>query len=131
MAHQDQQALHDLEIREAQKGRIPLGPRQNARREGVTFKVLPLRMESAVVDKMDEAWRSRGIRSRMEFFQERSASTSSNSGPRTRRRFLPTTLLCPPRARQAWRLQRRSLGGQPTTPEVRVMLWLLCLLEVC
>ena len=56
-------------IREAQKGRIPLGPRQNAHREGVTFKVLPLRMESAVVDKMDEAWRSRGIRSRMEFFR--------------------------------------------------------------
>jgi hypothetical protein len=49
-------------IREAQKGRIPLGPRKNAHREGVTFKVLPLRMESAVVDKLDEAWRSRGIK---------------------------------------------------------------------
>ena len=56
-------------IREAQKGRIPLGPRKNAHREGVTFKVLPLRMESAVVDKLDEAWRSRGIKNRMEFFR--------------------------------------------------------------
>ena len=56
-------------IREAQKGRIPLGPRKSAHREGVTFKVLPLRMESAVVDKLDEAWRSRGIKNRMEFFR--------------------------------------------------------------
>ena len=56
-------------IREAQKGRIPLGPRKSAHREGVTFKVLPLRMEAAVVDKLDEAWRSRGIKNRMEFFR--------------------------------------------------------------
>ena len=56
-------------IREAQKGRIPLGPRKSSHREGVTFKVLPLRMESAVVDKLDEAWRSRGIKNRMEFFR--------------------------------------------------------------
>jgi hypothetical protein len=56
-------------IREAQKGRIPVGPRKNAHREGVTFKVLPLRMEAAVVDKLDEAWRSRGIKSRTEFFR--------------------------------------------------------------
>jgi hypothetical protein len=56
-------------IREAQKGRIPLGPRKNAHREGVTFKVLPLRLEAAVVDKLDEAWRSRGIKNRMEFFR--------------------------------------------------------------
>jgi len=56
-------------IREAKKGRIPLGPRKSAHREGVTFKVLPLRMEAAVVDKLDEAWRSRGIKNRMEFFR--------------------------------------------------------------
>jgi hypothetical protein len=56
-------------IREAQKGRIPLGPRKNAHRAGVTFKVLPLRLEAAVVDKLDEAWRSRGIKNRMEFFR--------------------------------------------------------------
>ena len=56
-------------IREAKKGRIPVGPRKNARREGVTFKVLPLRMETEVVHKMDEAWRSRGIKNRTEFFR--------------------------------------------------------------
>jgi hypothetical protein len=56
-------------IREAQKGRIPLGPRKNAHRAGVTFKVLPMRLEAAVVDKLDEAWRSRGIKNRMEFFR--------------------------------------------------------------
>jgi hypothetical protein len=56
-------------VREAQKGRIPLGPRKNAHRAGVTFKVLPLRMESEVVDKLDEAWRSRGIKNRTEFFR--------------------------------------------------------------
>ena len=56
-------------IREAKKGHIVLGPRKSARREGVTFKVLPLRLESEVVDKLDEAWRSRGIKNRMEFFR--------------------------------------------------------------
>jgi hypothetical protein len=56
-------------IREARKGRVPIGPRRNARREGVTFKVLPLRMEVAVVDKLDEAWRSRGIKNRTELFR--------------------------------------------------------------
>ena len=56
-------------IREAKKGRIPVGPRKNTRREGVTFKVLPLRMETEVVDKLDQAWRSRGIKNRMEFFR--------------------------------------------------------------
>jgi hypothetical protein len=56
-------------IREAQKGRISVGPRKSAHRAGVTFKVLPLRMEAAAVDKLDEAWRSRGIKNRMEFFR--------------------------------------------------------------
>jgi hypothetical protein len=56
-------------IREAQKGRIPRGPRKNAHREGVRFKVLPVRMEAAAVDKLDEAWRSRGIKNRMEFLR--------------------------------------------------------------
>ena len=56
-------------IREAQKGRISVGPRKSAHRAGVTFKVLPLRMEAATVDKLDEAWRSRGIKSRTEFFR--------------------------------------------------------------
>jgi hypothetical protein len=52
--------------------------------------------------------------------------TSSGSGPRTRRRSLPTTLLWSPEAPRAWRLPRQTLGGPTTTaPEVRAMAWLL------
>ena len=56
-------------IREAKKGNIVLGPRKSADREGVTFKVLPMRMETTIVDKLDEAWRSRGIKNRTAFFR--------------------------------------------------------------
>jgi hypothetical protein len=58
-----------LKIREAQKGRIPVGPPKNARREGVTFKVLPLRIESDLVAKLDEAWKRLGLHSRMDLFR--------------------------------------------------------------
>ena len=59
-------------IREAEKGRIPVGPRQSRRREGepADMRILPLRMESRIVDTMDEAWRARGIKNRMEFFRQ-------------------------------------------------------------
>ena len=57
-------------IREARKGRIPIGPRKSARREDVTFKILPLRMEAAVVDKLDEAWKRHGLHSRMDLFRK-------------------------------------------------------------
>ena len=57
-------------IREARKGRISIGPRKSAHREGVTFKVLPLRIESDVVDKLDEAWKRQGLHSRMDLFRE-------------------------------------------------------------
>ena len=56
-------------IREAKKGHIVLGRRKSARREGVTFQVLPLRLKSEAVGKLDEAWRSRGIKNRMDFFR--------------------------------------------------------------
>jgi metal-responsive CopG/Arc/MetJ family transcriptional regulator len=32
-------------------------------------KILPLRLEADVADKMDGAWRSRGIKNRMDFFR--------------------------------------------------------------
>jgi metal-responsive CopG/Arc/MetJ family transcriptional regulator len=32
-------------------------------------KILPLRLEADVADKMDEAWRAKGIKNRMEFFR--------------------------------------------------------------
>jgi hypothetical protein len=58
-------------IREAEKGRIPVGPRKATERSGepLDVKILPLRLEAAVVERMDEAWRTRGIKNRMEFFR--------------------------------------------------------------
>jgi len=66
----DNKAYLIWKIREAQKGRIPVGPRKSAYREGVTFKVLPLRMESDLVDKLDEAWKRQGLHSRMDLFRK-------------------------------------------------------------
>jgi hypothetical protein len=57
-------------IREARKGRIPIGARKSAPRKEVTFKILPLRMEAAVVDKLDEAWKRLGLHSRMALFRK-------------------------------------------------------------
>jgi len=56
-------------IREAEKGRIPVGPRPARTGEPADVKILPLRLESAIVERMDDAWRTRGIKSRMEFFR--------------------------------------------------------------
>ncbi len=58
-------------IREAEKGRIPVGPRQSRARdaESADVKILPLRLEADTVAVMDEAWRSRGIKTRMEFLR--------------------------------------------------------------
>jgi hypothetical protein len=58
-------------IREAEKGRINVGPRKTREREGepLDVKILPLRLEGDVADKMDEAWRSKGIKNRMEFLR--------------------------------------------------------------
>ncbi|MCK9462855.1 MAG: ribbon-helix-helix protein, CopG family [Proteobacteria bacterium] len=56
-------------IREAIKGRIPVGPRRNTHREGVEFKVLPLRMEAALVEQLDAARKRQGLRSRMDLIR--------------------------------------------------------------
>ncbi len=58
-------------IREAEKGRINVGPRRSRARDGepLDVKILPLRLEADVADTMDEAWRARGIKNRMEFFR--------------------------------------------------------------
>ena len=48
------------------------GARARARaRDGepLDVKILPLRLEADVADKMDEAWRAKGIKNRMEFFR--------------------------------------------------------------
>jgi len=57
-------------IREARKGRVPVGPRKSARNGDVTFKILPLRMEAAIVDKLDQAWKRLGLHSRMDLFRK-------------------------------------------------------------
>ncbi len=58
-------------VREAEKGRITIGPRTTPERSGepLDVKVLPLRLEAAIIERMDEAWRTRGIKSRMEFLR--------------------------------------------------------------
>jgi len=62
----DSSARNYLEwkIREAEKGRITIGPRQTRthRAEPLDVKILPLRLAADAVDKMDEAWRSRGLK---------------------------------------------------------------------
>ena len=69
-------ALHNRryliwKIREAEKGRINVGPRKTRARDGepLDVKILPLRLEANVADKMDEAWRAKGTKNRMEFFR--------------------------------------------------------------
>ena len=58
-------------IREAQKGRIPVGPQGSRRADGeaLDFKVLPLRMEADLVAKLDEARERLGLKSRMELLR--------------------------------------------------------------
>lgn len=67
-------------ITQAQKGRIPVGPRKSAHREGVTFKVLPLRLDSDLVEKLDEAWRRQGLHSRMDLFRKSLQAFLQNAG---------------------------------------------------
>lgn len=55
-------------IREAEKGRVPVGPRKPSGAE-IDMKILPLRLPAEHVERMDVAWRSHGMRSRMEFFR--------------------------------------------------------------
>ena len=56
-------------IRQAEKGRVPVGPtrRRAVEAEPVEFKVLPLRFTATSVDQMDAIWRALGMRSRSDF----------------------------------------------------------------
>ena len=56
-------------LREAAKGRIPIGPRKT-RNSDAEFKVLPLRLDTAAIEKMDQAWRELGIPSRSQFLRK-------------------------------------------------------------
>ena len=58
-------------IRQAQKGKVPVGPR-NRRAPGEPapeFKVLPLRMEASLVERLDQARERLGLKSRMDLFR--------------------------------------------------------------
>ena len=58
-------------IREAEKGRIPIGPRKTRSHDGepLDVRILPLRLNAEAVDKMDEAWRAHGIKNRTQFLR--------------------------------------------------------------
>lgn len=58
-------------IREAEKGHVPVGPVNGRSRaaEPVDMKVLPLRIESAKLARVDEAWRKHGLRNRTTFLR--------------------------------------------------------------
>ncbi|HMA93590.1 MAG TPA: hypothetical protein VKP30_12935 [Polyangiaceae bacterium] len=58
-------------IREAEKGRVRVGPieQRHATGTAVDVKVLPLRIEAPTLTRIDSAWRTQGLRSRMEFFR--------------------------------------------------------------
>ena len=58
-------------IREAAKGRVPIGPRVREERasELGEMKTLPLRIGSRQLEELDDAWRTRGVKNRMEFFR--------------------------------------------------------------
>ena len=56
-------------LREAAKGKIPIGPRQRTSREPGSMKVLPLRMDAELVAKLDAARERLGLTSRMELLR--------------------------------------------------------------
>ena len=62
----------EWKIREAEKGRIPVGPREPRTAEHEAsddIRVLPLRLDGAAVDALDATWKSHGMKSRMDFFR--------------------------------------------------------------
>ncbi len=60
-------------IREAEKGRVPVGPREDRKRKNTraddTMQILPLRASSQQVQALDLAWKSAGLKSRMHFLR--------------------------------------------------------------
>ena len=58
-------------IRQAAQGKVPVGPvgRRQPGDPAVEQKVLPLRMPAATVEALDEVWRRRGLKSRMDLFR--------------------------------------------------------------
>lgn len=81
-----------------------VGPRPARTAEPADVKILPLRLESSVVERMDDAWRARGIKNRIEFFRRPSGTTSRASARTRRRRSRPEPM------------SPRDLPGRGVTP---------------
>jgi len=59
-------------IREAEKGRVPVGPRETRtpdQQAASDTRILPLRLDAPSVAAIDATWRAQGLKSRMEFFR--------------------------------------------------------------
>lgn len=59
-------------IREAEKGRVPIGPRETRTPEqeaATDSRIVPLRLDAPSVAAIDAAWRAQGLKSRMDFFR--------------------------------------------------------------
>lgn len=58
-------------IRQAQQGKVPVGPvgRRQPGEPPAEHKVLPLRMPAETVEALDDVWRRRGLKSRMDLFR--------------------------------------------------------------
>lgn len=69
-------------IREARKGRIPIGRvrRRSADGGAPEMKVLPLRMEAEVVARLDEARQRLGLKTRMDLFRKSLADYLAAAG---------------------------------------------------
>lgn len=69
-------------IRQAEKGRIAVGPVQRRHGDGPppNFKVLPLRMEAELVAQLDEARVRLGLNSRTEFFRQAISTYLADKG---------------------------------------------------
>ena len=59
-------------IRQAEKGKISVGPRtrRNPDEPAPEFKVLPLRMETDLVERLDQARERLGLKNRMQLFRD-------------------------------------------------------------
>jgi hypothetical protein len=69
-------------IREAQKGRIKTGPtyRRNPGEPAPDFMILPMRMETELVQRLDDARERIGLKSRMDLFRKAIAAYLASAG---------------------------------------------------
>jgi hypothetical protein len=65
---------------QAKKSREAGAPRKTKKSEKVVFQVLPVRMETDLVEELDEAWRRQGLRTRMQLFRLALSSYLQNLG---------------------------------------------------